>query len=252
MTAGTAGATPSEVVVRVMADAPAMHGDGRLRWDVSPGTLRFLADKVEPQHRTLEVGCGVSSVVFAATGATHTAISPAPEEYAHIVAYCESIGVDTSRLTYLEGLSHDLLPTLHETVDVALVDGAHSFPYPIVDYHYVSRLLRPGGLLVMDDVPIPAVGVLFRFLSTEPAWQLVAVLDDRAAAFRLVRPLDEGDPWGSQRINSAYPDFSFLGRARGARVRTVDALARSRLVSRARRRFPAIDAVSPAVRRWLT
>lgn len=248
----TAGTAPAQVVQRVKDDTPAMHGDGRLRWDVSPGTLRFLADNVAAEHRTLEVGCGVSSVVFASTGAQHTAISPAPEEYAHIVAYCAEIGVDTSRLTYLEGLSHDLLPTLLETVDVALIDGAHSFPYPIVDYHYVSRLLRPGGLLVLDDVPIPAVGVLFRFLSTEPAWQLVAILDDRAAAFRLVRALDEGDPWGSQQINRAYPDYSFLGRRRRIRVQTVETVARSRTVTRARRRFPVLDRLSPAVRRWLT
>ena len=248
----TAGTAPARVLQRVWEDAPAMHGEGRLRWDVSPGTLQFLADNVEPRHRTLEVGCGVSSVVFAATGALHTAMSPAPEEYDHIAAYCAEIGVDTSKLTYLEGYSHDLLPTLRDTLDVALVDGAHSFPYPVVDYHYVSRLLRPGGLLVLDDVPIPAVGVLFRFLSTEPAWQLVAILDDRAAAFRLVRPLDDGDPWGSQRINSAYPDYSFLGRTRRVRVRTVETLARSRLVTRARRRFPRLDTVSPAVRRWLT
>jgi SAM-dependent methyltransferase len=248
----TAGLAPMEVVRRVRDDAPAMHGDGRLRWDVSPGTLQFLADNVQARHRTLEVGCGVSSVVFAATGARHTAMSPAPDEYAHIIAYCAEIGVDTSRLQYLEGLSHDVLPRLQETVDVALIDGAHSFPYPVVDYHYVSRLLRPGGLLVLDDVPIPAVGVLFRFLSTEPAWQLLEILDDRAAAFRLMHPLDAGDPWGSQPINSAYPDYSFLAPARRARVRTAETLARSRVVTRARRRFPRLNAVSPTVRRWLT
>lgn len=243
---------PSDVVRRVKDDAPAMHGDGRLRWDVSPGTLQFLADHVAPDLRTLEVGCGVSSVVFAAAGARHTAISPAPEEFAHVLSYCADIGVDPSRLTYLEGLSHDVLPRLGEPVDLALVDGAHSFPHPVVDYHYVSRLLVPGGLLVLDDVPIPAVGILFRFLSTEPAWRLEAVLDDRAAAFRLLRPLDAGDPWGSQRLNHAYPDYSFLGPARRVRVRSVERLARSRLVTSARRRLPLLDAVAPAVRRWLT
>ena len=248
----TATTSPAAVLHRLQTDAPAMHGDGRLRWDVSPGTLRFLADNVTAGHRTLEVGCGVSTVVLAATGAEHTAMSPAPEEHAHIRAYCAEIGVDTSRLRYLEGLSHDLLPGITDQLDLALVDGAHSFPYPVVDYHYVSRLLRPGGLLLLDDVPIPAVGILFRFLSSEPAWRLVEVLDDRAAAFRLERPLDQGDPWGDQQINRAYPDYSFLPPARRARVRAVETLARSSVVSRTRRRFPVLDSLSPTLRRWLT
>jgi SAM-dependent methyltransferase len=246
------GVGPGDVLKRIGTDAPAMHGDGQLRWDVSPGTLQFLADSVRVGDRTLEVGCGVSTVVFASCGAQHTAMSPAPDEFANTVAYCAQLGVDTEGLDYREGLSHDILPEFRDELDVALIDGAHSFPYPIVDFHYVSRLLRPGGLLVLDDVPIPAVGILYHFLISEPAWRRVAVLDDRAAAFRLLRPLDAGDPWGSQRINEAYPDYSFLGPGRQVQVRAVETLARSTLVVRMRRRFPIIDALSPTVRRWLT
>jgi predicted O-methyltransferase YrrM len=239
------------VVERIARDLPAMHKDGQARWDVSPATLAFLAATVREADRTLEVGCGVSTVVFAATGARHLAISPAPDEMSRIREYCARIGVDSRCVDYREGLSHEVLPTLTGEYDVVLVDGAHAFPFPVVDFHYVSRLLRPGGVLVLDDVPIPSVATVYRFLMSEPAWVRLAVLDDRAAAFRLVRPVDAGDPWGSQAMNAGYPDFSFLPPARRTLVSVVERGARSRAARRVRGRFPALDRVAPRLRRWL-
>jgi SAM-dependent methyltransferase len=193
----------------------------------------------------------VSTVVLAATGARHLAISPAPDEMRRIRDYCAQIDVGTERLDYREGFSHDVLPTLTGEFDLALVDGAHSFPFPVVDFHYVSRLLRPGGVLVLDDVPIPSVGMVYRFLVSETAWSRLAVLDDRAAAFRLLRPLDSGDPWGSQALNARYPDYTFLPPVRRALVTSVERAARSRTARLLRSRVPGLDRLAPRLRRWL-
>lgn len=244
--------TSGWAVQRIEQDMPALHGDGTLRWDVSPATLSFLARTVGRGDRTLEVGCGVSTVVFAAAGARHLAISPEPAEMGHIRQYCEQIGVVTDDVDYVAGLSHDVLPTLAGQFDLVLVDGAHAFPFPVVDFHYVSRLLRPGGVLVLDDVPIPSVAIVYRFLMADQAWVRLAVLDDRAAAFRLVQPLPTGDPWGAQTINATYPDYSFLPLRRRARVTVVERGARAGAVRLLRNRSAVLDRLAPRLRRWLT
>lgn len=238
-------------MARLLADKPSFHGDGHLRWDVSPGTLRLLARLARPGHTTLEVGCGASTVVFAAVGSNHVAVSPAPAEFAGIRRYCAEIGVDTSSVSYVEGYSDRVLPTLEGRFNLALIDGAHSFPYPAVDFQYVSRRLEVGGLLVLDDLPIPSVGSVYRFLVAESAWRLLEVVEDRAAAFRLVRPLATGDPWGDQGFNHRYPDFSFLPWGRRVRVETVERLARSRLAGEARRRIPNLDRATRRLRQLI-
>lgn len=211
MTVDSADApTPADAASRLLADRPAFHGYGAMHWDVSRGTLDLLVDLARPGLRSAEVGLGVSTVVLAAAGGTHDAVGPARHEFDRIAEYCALIGVDLSRTTFHHGPSDRVLPGLDGSFDLVLIDGAHAFGYPVVDFHFLSRLLTVGGILVLDDLPIPSVQGLYRFLLSEPHWQRVALVDDRAAAFRLSAPLPAGDPWQEQPINDSYPDYSFL------------------------------------------
>jgi SAM-dependent methyltransferase len=239
------------VVERILRDRPFFQGDGRLRWDVSPGTLHLLARLAGGAERSLEVGCGVSTVVFAAARTSHVAISPVRQEFERIEDYCAAVGVPTAGVEFREGASDQVLPVLEHDVDLALIDGAHSFPYPVVDFHYVSRRLRPGGVLVLDDLPIPSVGSVATFLRADHRWDLLEVVDDRAAAFRLTGALPDGDPWGEQPCNATYPDYSFLPLAQRSRVELRERLARSSSLRRVRRRYPHLDRLAPAIRRLL-
>lgn len=239
------------VVQRILRDKPSFHADGRLRWDVSPGTLHLLMGLARSAEQSLEVGCGVSTVVFAAAGTHHVAVSPVRQEFERIKQYCSAAGVTTAGVDFREGTSDRVLPLLEHDVDLALIDGAHSFPYPVVDFHYVSRRLRPGGVLVLDDVPIPSVGSVYRFLRADTRWELLDLVDHRAAAFRLNRPLPEGDPWGEQRCNATYPDYSFLPLSQRARVQLMESLSRNPTVMGVRRRHPRLDRLAPALRRLL-
>ncbi len=204
--------TNSNVVTRILTDRPSFHLNGAREWNSLPETLTAIRDAVKPGDVTLETGVGASTVVFAASGAYHTAISPDATEHARVAEYCREIGVDPSRIAFVDGLSDDVLPAIltHErTLDVAFIDGAHSFPFPEVDWFYVTRALKVGGKLVMDDIPIPAVTPLFHHMSLEDNWRLDGVLDDRAAAFTLLAP-PVPEEWPNQRFNDGYPDFSFV------------------------------------------
>lgn len=210
-------------------DRPGFHGSGgEARWDVSPGMLRALASHVAPGAATVETGCGASTVVFAAAGAEHVVITPDPSEFARVLEYCERIAVPTATVQLREGSSDVVLPALQdERFDLVLIDGAHSFPLPVVDFHYLSRRLRVGGVLLLDDVFIPAVGVVHRHLSTSDDWTVIGPIDDQAVAYRLRSEPTPYDFWRVQGINRTFPDYSFLPPARRWRRRAAHRLSSS-------------------------
>jgi hypothetical protein len=201
----------ASIVDRLMAEGPVFHAGGTRVWNALPDTLRLLATHVNPGDRTIETGAGASTVIFTAAGAEHTAISPAADEHERIRAYCGSIGLDTSQLSFMADTSDIALPALalDRPVDVAFIDGKHSFPHPTIDFHYVEQKLAVGGVLVLDDVPMPAVKVVYGFMQGSPDWELIEVADHRAAAFRKLATADPDDNWHLQPFNRGYPDYSF-------------------------------------------
>jgi predicted O-methyltransferase YrrM len=212
--------TATDVIDRLVTAPPAFHSSGTRTWNALPATLRLLAEHVEPGARTIETGAGASTAVFAAAGAKHTAISPFTEEHARIREFCESCGVSTDTVEFVAAGSELALPRLPDgpgTVDLMFVDGRHSFPAPVIDFYHAWRLLRVGGILVLDDIPIPAVQVVHDFCVEAPEWELVTVADDRAGCYRKLADEDWDDNWRRQPFNAGYPNFSYAslpGRAR--------------------------------------
>jgi Methyltransferase domain len=211
-----------QLLATLTGASPSFHSSGTRTWNALPATLRLIADSTKPDSRTLETGAGASTVVFAAAGARHLAISPFADEHRRIEQYCTSAGVDTAGLSFAVGPSDEVLPTLDGPFDVVFIDGKHSFPDPVVDFHYCWKLLRVGGLLLLDDVPIPAVGVVHRFCASAPEWELVELADNRAAAYRKTADQDPEDNWRRQPYNKRYPDFSFAGPVDRIRLTAVE------------------------------
>jgi predicted O-methyltransferase YrrM len=209
---GAVRAAAGAAITRMIADEPAFHSGGTRAWLALPATLELLAEQIAPGSVTVETGAGASTVVFAALGTEHVAISPASDEHRRIGEYCETIGVNHDRVSFRAQRSDDAIAELGPDVrfDAAFIDGRHSFPQPVVDFHLIEQRLRVGGLLVLDDVPIPAVGVLHAFLVGSPDWEFVRLADDRAGAYRKLADADSDDNWRRQPFNRTWPDFSFL------------------------------------------
>ena len=88
--------------------------------------------------------------------------------------HCRNRQIATDRLTVIQGFSDEVLPTLPRTdLDLVLIDGGHGFPTPIIDWYYGAGRLRAGGILVIDDVHLPAVRLLLDFLNADPRWSLM-------------------------------------------------------------------------------
>ncbi len=195
------------VVDELIAAPPAFHQDrGEPQiWNARGQTLAYIARVTRPGDRTLEVGVGASTVVFAAAAAHHTAIGPVASEHRTVRRYCLERGVPINRLDLVEGYSEEVLPGFYpeRELDIAFIDGKHSFPHPIIDWHYVSNILRVGGLLLIDDLAAPAVEMLCRVMLADSGWQLEGVPDCEAVAFRKLAVAQPGDPWQEQRVASS-------------------------------------------------
>src|SRR5215208_26095 len=96
--------------------------------------------------------------------------------------------------TYYSDNSMEFLSQLRSQgapLDFVLVDGEHDYEFARFDMEMSARLMRPGGLIVMDNVeqsgPFSAVA---QFLAEHPDWR---ELGDGVAAFKPSRPY--GDEW---------------------------------------------------------
>src|SRR5207253_10659572 len=122
-------------------------------WAVAEDVAKLLDQIVSPGCRTLETGAGVSTVIFALKGAHHTCVVPDAKLVERIIAFCRDAEINTEKLRFEVAPSQDILPRLSLIdLDVVLIDGAHAFPIPFLDWFYAARTgLREGGTLIIDD-----------------------------------------------------------------------------------------------------
>jgi len=163
---------------------PGLHGEGEY-WGLAWSALAWLEETLQPGWATLETGAGASTLVFAAAGAEHEVITPDPGEEERIRAQCAERGIDSSRATFLLGPSHEvLLDWTPRPLDLVLIDGAHGFPYPILDWWHLSPHVKVGGRVVLDDAYLPAVASIVEHVRASPAWQLEDAVSFRTACVR--------------------------------------------------------------------
>lgn len=204
-------------VERVLRDAPLIHGQGEVTHALTERALDRIAALAGPDTRSLETGSGFSTLVFAMSGATHTAIAPNAGEFERITAYCESTGVDTSRCTFIADVSERVLPTLEPgELNLVLIDGSHSFPQAFLDWFYLAEPLAVGGTLLIDDVHIWTGRVLRDFLAAEPEWDLADELLGRTAVFVKRAPYRTGKGWDEQPYVLRQSRLKTVARARMA------------------------------------
>lgn len=75
--------------------------------------------------------------------------------------------------------------------DFAFIDGAHLFDRVLVDLFFAMRVVKPGGLIVMDDHWMPSVQTVLAFAVTNWAVKL-ELFDPEGPAKRLVAFRNDG------------------------------------------------------------
>lgn len=90
------------------------------------------------------------------------------------------------------------------TADTAFVDGSHRFHEVFLDLYFLRTIVRPGGVVVLDDHWWPSVRTAVRYYETNMGWRVIPGAFDsgtvdraagrkRAVALRLPDPPFEPD-----------------------------------------------------------
>jgi len=73
--------------------------------------------------------------------------------------------------------------------DAGFVDGSHIFHNVFVDLYFLRELVRPGGLIVLDDCQWLSVATALRYFEVNTGWQSqVMTQPTRLRAFRVPDP----------------------------------------------------------------
>ena len=197
------------LAAELKADPPPLHADGAHCASLHWPALEWLERTVQPGWATLETGAGLSTMVLAAGGAKHEAVTPDAGEAERIRTECASRGISTEQVEFLIGPSHERLREwAPRSLDLVLVDGAHGFPYPILDWWFVAPHVKPGGLVVLDDAYMSTVTTLVEYLRSRPAWRVEEAVGYRTVVVRKLAdelpPFDSLGEEGVHDISFAY------------------------------------------------
>jgi hypothetical protein len=142
---------------------------------VAPKVLRFFGTVVKPTDRTMETGCGLTTVALGALGQHHTCISPDEIGRDRVISYMLQNGLAPEKVNFLLQSSDQALPSLSGTVtiDFAFIDGCHGYPFPALDWHYMDLILNEGGLIGFDNVELRSVAHHCEFMDANKTYELV-------------------------------------------------------------------------------
>jgi predicted O-methyltransferase YrrM len=158
---------------------------------IDPREGEFLTKVIHenPQiKRTLEIGCAyglsalhICSAVDGRGGATHTIIDPFQHTQWQGIGIANLTKAGFHNWELIEKRSEHALPELEAkdtaSYDLVLIDGWHTFDHTLVDTFYATRLLKVGGILIVDDVNFPAVRSVINHLLTYPCYRQVGSVD---------------------------------------------------------------------------
>ncbi|SDC83024.1 Methyltransferase domain-containing protein [Algoriphagus faecimaris] len=115
----------------------------------------------ESIFETIEIGCafGVSSLAICDAlrgreNANHTIIDPFQNSHWEGIGLNNLVREGFDNFSFIEGYSEIELPKLlseNRKFDFALIDGYHTFDHTLLDFYYIERMIKPGGIIAIDD-----------------------------------------------------------------------------------------------------
>lgn len=168
-----------------------------------------------PILHSVETGAGHSTLLLSHLSQDHKVFSIAGPDAEYLKMFQSSSLLNRSSVEFIEGPTQRTLPLFRFTdpIQLALIDGPHSYPFPDLEYYYIYPHLDRGALLIVDDIQIPTIQNLFAFLKEDEMFQLVEVVGTTAFFRRTHAPVFDppADAWEEQRYNAAnFPAYPGL------------------------------------------
>jgi predicted O-methyltransferase YrrM len=170
---------------RVVADG---HDTYPLHSNMQPEEGRLIQQiiaTVKPST-TLEVGMayGVSTLYICdalarlAKPIRHIAIDPYQSTVWRGIGlgHVREAGFDTFVEVHEQGSEFVLPRLLAEgiAIELAIIDGWHTFDHALLDFFYINRMLSVGGVAVFDDVNYESIHKLVRYILNYPGYEVIA------------------------------------------------------------------------------
>jgi predicted O-methyltransferase YrrM len=199
-----------ESTVQRVAAAGAVIQSGPASMAVTPGVLTWMATHLHKDMVTLETGAGYSTIALAATVRHHYCCTWGSDEVERIREYMSKVNIPDDKVTFIVGPSDDTLPKLQPAVklDFAYVDGCHGYPFPALDWYYINKHLRVGGIVGMDNAELRTVREHCEFLEENGTYRKIGQVLEGAFAWFYEKLADQPFEWVDQPYARAKRDSS--------------------------------------------
>jgi hypothetical protein len=165
--------------------------------------------------RSVETGCGASTILFSKYCEHHTVYTydDKAQENSSVNFVLESADFRSDKVKWIFGPTQRTIfsDPLDHDVDMILIDGPHGYPFPELEYFAFYKRLRPGGILIVDDIHIPTIYNLYKFLLQDDSFYSHGVAATTAFFQRSNSPAFdmESDGWKLQRyLVQGFPAVS--------------------------------------------
>ncbi len=152
----------------------------------------------------METGTGRTTLLFSHISKNHKVFTVNNKNSLAAVKDCFLF--KSENVEIIEGPSQQNLPAhqFQYKLNAVLLDGPHAYPFPDVEYYCIYRHIAKDGIFIIDDIQIPSIYNLYRFLREEDMFEFIEVVDGKMAFFRRTgaptfNPFGEG--WNLQKYN---------------------------------------------------
>lgn len=211
--------TGNAILKQIMDNKPKLHywdGDWQYGGFDDNHLLKLYDIAFESEVKAsciLETGAGLSTLVFL-SGNPDKLISIAPDKqlFERICTQIDFFHLDRSVHDIYTELSEDMLPKLADSnnqyLDVALIDGGHGYPTVFVDFCFINKILKQGGILAVDDIQLRAVRELYKLLRAQSDYRHICNVG-KLAIFKKMTAIRHFPDFGSQPYLSNMADTPY-------------------------------------------
>lgn len=190
------------VVEQIVALPPDWHGAGSLKSGVLKAIARY--GQGLDLRCTAETGSGKSSLLFSHLAHRHLVFAM-DDGNGSVRRVQESPLLKPGVVEFIEGPTQKTVPAydFSEPLQMVMLDGPHGYPFHHLEYYYVYPHLAEGGVLIVDDIDIPSIYDMYRFLKRDDMFALIEVVHTTAFFRRTAAPVFNplADGWWLQGYN---------------------------------------------------